>query len=116
MAVGANQNPVLNITDCATPTAFTWAVNTAAGGGSFDANGNIDFTQAPNSAGDPPGYYMLFTDCGQNGRQIVYDVRWNVQTPTGDTKLITVSTRMAQVGASREMYSPATTVRSMLGP
>jgi Tfp pilus assembly protein PilV len=115
MAVGANQNPVLNITDCAAP-AVTWNVTTAGGGGSLDANGNVDFTQARNGAGDPPGYYMLFTDCGQNGKQIVYDVRWNIQTPTVDTKLITVSTRMAQVGASQEMYSPAATVRSMLGP
>ena len=118
MSVGANQNPVLSINDCAgNPQNITTAGSPAPGsGGLLDANGNVDFTQARNSAGDPAGYYMLFTDCGLNGTQIVYDVRWNVQTPTVDTKLITVSTRMSVVGAARDMYSPAATVRSMLGP
>lgn len=119
MGVGANVSPTLTINDCAgTPHN----INTAGApgpnglGGSLLANGNIDFTQAPGGAGDPVGYYMLFTDCGTNGRQIVYDVRWNIQTPTVDTKLITVSTRMSNAGNDLKMYSPPVTVRSMLGP
>ena len=119
MSVGANVSPTLTINDCAgNPHNIntTGAPGPTGLGGSLNANGDIDFTQAPGSAGDPVGYYMLFTDCGTNGRQIVYDVRWNVQTPTVDTKLITVSTRMSNAGNDLKMYSPAVTVRSMLGP
>lgn len=114
MSVGANQNPTLTINDCA---GNAHNINTAAGGANpFDGNGNISFTSAPGSAGDPVGYNMLFTDCGTGGRQIVYDVRWNVQAPTVDTKLITVSTRMNGVVNDQKMFSPAVTVRSLLGP
>src|SRR5215471_6897212 len=114
MSVGANQNPTLTINDCA---GNAHNINTAAGGANpFDANGNISFTPAAGSAGDPAGYNMLFTDCGTGGRQIVYDVRWNVQAPTIDTKLITVSTRMSNLVQDQKMFSPAVTVRSLLGP
>lgn len=119
MSVGANVSPTLTINDCA---GNPHNINTAGApgptgsGGSLAANGDIDFTQAPGSANDPAGYYMLFTDCGTNSRQIVYDVRWNIQTPTADTKLITVSTRMSKAGNDLKMYSPPATVRSLLGP
>jgi len=119
MSVGANVSPTLTINDCAgnAHTINTLGAPGPAGlGGSLIANGDIDFTQAPGGAGDPVGYYMLFTDCGTNGRQIVYDVRWNIQTPTVDTKLITVSTRMSNAGNDLKMYSPPVTVRSLLGP
>ena len=114
MSVGANSNPTLTINDCA---GNAHNINTGAGGaGPFDANGNISFNSAPGSAGDPVGYNMLFTDCGTGGRQVVYDVRWNVQAPTIDTKLITVSTRMNNLVNDQKMSSPAVTVRSLLGP
>lgn len=119
MSVGANVSPTLTINDCAGNAHNINTLGTpgpTGTGGSLNANGDIDFTQARGGAGDPVGYYMLFTDCGTNGRQIVYDVRWNIQTPTVDTKLITVSTRMSNAGNDLKMYSPPVTIRSLLGP
>lgn len=114
MSVGANTNPTLTINDCA---GNPHTINTLAGGANpFDANGNILFNSAPGTAGDPVGYNMLFTDCGTGGRQIVYDVRWNIQAPTLDTKLVTVSTRMTNLVNDQKMFSPAVTVRCLLGP
>lgn len=114
MSVGANVSPTLTINDCAGNPQNINTLGTpgpTGTGGSLNANGDIDFTQAPAA-----GYSMLFTDCGTGGRQIVYDVRWNVQTPTVDTKLITVSTRMSTAGNDLKMYSPPVTIRSLLGP
>jgi Tfp pilus assembly protein PilV len=116
MSVGANQSPTLTINDCAgNAHNLTTAGSSGGSGAALLAGGDADFTKTAGSAGDPAGYYMLFTDCGTGGRQIVYDVRWNVKTPTADTKLITVSTRMSTVGSSVQ-FSPPVTVRSMLGP
>lgn len=108
MSVGANQSPTLTINDCA---GNGHNVTTAGGGAALLASGDADFTQAP-----PAGYSMLFTDCGTAGRQIVYDIRWNIKSTTADTKLVTVSTRMSSAGNSAVMFSPPVTVRSMLGP
>jgi Tfp pilus assembly protein PilV len=115
MSVGANQSPTLTMNDCAgSANTLTTAGSSGGSGAALLANGDADFTQAPGSAGAPAGYYMLFTDCGTAGRQIVYDVRWNIKTPTGDTKLVTVSTRMSNTKSVQ--FSPPVTVRSMLGP
>jgi hypothetical protein len=55
------------------------------------------------------GYSMNYTTCGSNGQQMVYDVRWNIQTPTGNVKLLTVSAKLKRAGTL-----PAT-IRSMIG-
>jgi len=36
---------------------------------------------------------MVYTECETNGRQTTYDVRWNIQTFTTNTRLITVGAR-----------------------
>jgi len=50
------------------------------------ASGDVNF-----SAAAPAGYSMNYTACGPvGGAQSVYDVRWNIQTPSTFVKLITV--------------------------
>jgi len=41
----------------------------------------------------PANYKMQFVACGNGGRQMTYEVRWNIQTVTANTRLITVSAR-----------------------
>jgi type II secretory pathway pseudopilin PulG len=54
--------------------------------------GGIDFTQA--FGGVPAGFGMQYVDCGPNGTQTTYDVRWNVMTITANsTRLITASAK-----------------------
>jgi hypothetical protein len=63
-------------------------------GADLDPNsGAIDFTQS--YAAVPTNYKMQFAGCGAGGRQVTYDVRWNVQTVTTFTRLVTVAARPA---------------------
>jgi type II secretory pathway pseudopilin PulG len=91
---------VITLTDCAgTP----WTVRTVgdigpAGIGaqvvtvaSDPFYGGLDPAQA--YAAIPPGYAMQYADCAPNGRQAVYDVRWNIVNLDPYTRLITVSAR-----------------------
>jgi Tfp pilus assembly protein PilV len=59
--------------------------------------GTIDWTQTYAAVGPAgaaaPGYAMRYVDCAINGRQTVYEVRWNVMTVNAYTRLITVSAR-----------------------
>jgi Tfp pilus assembly protein PilW len=112
LSVPAGTNPVLAITDC-TNTANN--VNTAgsAGAGSgapLLASGDVNFNVAA-----PPGYGMLYTTCGTAGRQFVYDVRWNIQTPSTYVKLITVSAKLRGAGNDLKYFSFPVTIRSMAG-
>jgi len=70
---------------------------------------------AQGSAGAPAGYYMSYTSCGTSGRQSTYDVRWNVQTPSGYVKLVTVSARLKGAGTNAILFSLPVTIRSMVG-
>jgi prepilin-type N-terminal cleavage/methylation domain-containing protein len=92
-------------TDCA-GTANTINTTGAAGGGSGASlvAGAVDYSQAAVT-----GYSMNYTTCGSNGLQMVYDVRWNIQAPTGNVKLLTVSAKLNRAGTL-----PAT-IRSMIG-
>lgn len=92
----ANQTATISFTDCGgTPT--TWVMATAgaaapgAGANLDSSSGALDFTQSYASV--PTSYKMLFAGCGAGGRQITFDVRWNVQTVTANTRLITVAAR-----------------------
>ncbi len=91
----------VTLTDCAN-VAHT--VATAGGaiptgsGASLDNNaanvtyGMIDWSQQPASV--PANYSMQYTDCNANGRQTLYDVRWNIMTVSpNETRFITVSAR-----------------------
>ena len=114
------------MTDC---NGTISTINTSPGGAPLTsvsvANGNqiIDFTQPPVA-----NYQMLYTLCAAGshdasltpplplGNPQIYDVRWNIQAPTIDTKLVTVSTRMTNLVSDQKMFGPAVTVRSLLGP
>lgn len=92
-----NANPILTMTDClqTDPLASTLKINTAPGGATLQANGDIDFGADNATALNNNQYQMNFTVCGNNGLQTVYDVRWNVKTvgAGGWGKLVTVSAR-----------------------
>jgi Tfp pilus assembly protein PilV len=103
-----NANPVLTMTDCVqtSQATSTLKVNTAPGGATLQANGDIDF-----NANDPvtlngQQYQMTFTVCANNNPQsiqTVYDVRWNIQAvgAGGWGKLVTVSARQPFVATQK---------------
>lgn len=108
----ANSTALLTITDCA-GTAWnldpTPAAIGAGSGGSYGGNGAnltsnniVDWTQS--YAAVPANYAMQYVACGAGGRQITYDVRWDVITVTAFSRVIVVSARpsgSATVGGLR---------------
>lgn len=110
MAIPAQTNTTLTITDCANVVSN---VNTGPGGSAINANGEIDYTQAAVA-----NYQMFYTDCDTNGRQTVYDVRWNVQAIAnagGNAKILTVSAKMRNAGNNAAAFAPEATVRTIIG-
>ncbi len=100
--------PALVLNDC-TPTTFN--ISTAGGGAPLLASGDVNFTAAA-----PAGYSMTYAACGPTGgAQSVYDVRWNIQTPSAFVKLITVSAKLRGSGPNMNMFSLPVTIRSMSG-
>jgi Tfp pilus assembly protein PilV len=113
----ANATAVLQLTDCANTT---WNINTsgaplgAGNAGSHGGNGSsltsagiVDWTQTFNNV--PAGYAMQYTACGAGGRQIVYDVRWDVITITNYSRMAIVSARplgSATTGGLRFVFPP----------
>jgi len=85
----------VNMKDCAGNAISVSTAGSASpgSGATVASNGSIDFTnQAQSSV--PAGYSTNYVGCGPAGRQVTYDVRWNVRTiatGTGYTEsLITV--------------------------
>jgi Tfp pilus assembly protein PilV len=115
----ANQTDAISLTDCGgTPTAWVIATAGAASpgnGAALDANGAIDFTQAYTNV--PANYAMQFAGCGAGGRQIIFDVRWNVLMVTANTRLITVAARPVAANAANQpkQFAQPVTLRSMGG-
>ncbi|MGH9579732.1 MAG: hypothetical protein ACRD2R_01955, partial [Terriglobales bacterium] len=118
--------PCVRIQDCRPASAGgpqSWTIATAGAGGSGQgakvdvATGNIDYIQT--YAAVPANYKMLFVSCGAAGQQATYDVRWNVQTITGFSKLVTVSTRQigATAGGAQQLkfFAPPVTLRTIAG-
>ncbi len=118
----ATLNSNLTLTDCNPAGGTNWTIATigaaspGAGANVSASTGNIDFTQAYASV--PTNYKMLYVTCGVSGTQATYDVRWNVQTLTTYTKLITVSSRQLGVsttGTNLPFFSPPITLRTISG-
>jgi prepilin-type N-terminal cleavage/methylation domain-containing protein len=93
-----------SITDCAGTANTIYTTGSTGGSGASLVSGAVDYSQAAVT-----GYSMNYTTCGSNGLQMVYDVRWNIQTPTGNVKLLTISAKLKRAGTL-----PAT-IRSMIG-
>lgn len=108
MSVPANTSPTLSISDCVNPTPYS--VSTTAGGAPLAASGDVDYTQAVVA-----NYNMPYTDCATAGRQATYDVRWNIQTLSPYTKLLTVSARLKSVGKNASAFAPVVTIRTLVG-
>jgi Tfp pilus assembly protein PilV len=116
MSQAASSSTSLTITDCAgNASTINVTGSTAGSGATVLSTGSIDFSQAQGSAGAPAGYYMSYKSCGSSGRQSTYDVRWNLQTPSNNVKLITVSARLKGAGSNQILFSLPVTIRSMAG-
>lgn len=107
-SVKASTSPLLTVTDC---TGNNFNVSTTAPGGSpLTAAGDVDFTQAPVA-----NYQGLYTDCGTAGRQFTYDVRWNIQQPTPNVKILVVSAKKQNVSTDLRYFSFPVTIRTLIG-
>jgi prepilin-type N-terminal cleavage/methylation domain-containing protein len=123
-AQNANVGTAIVMTDCA---GNQWNVLGAGGaapvgaGATLTTNatspyyGGIDPTQGFGAV--PNGYKMQFVDCAVNGRQGVYDVRWNVITLNQYARMITVTAR--QLGPANrlgnKLFALPVTVRTIGG-
>jgi len=110
MAIPAASNAPVTIADC---TGNFATVNTAPGGGTVTSSGDLDFTAAAVA-----NYQMLYTDCNTNGRQAVYDVRWNITAipnSLGFAKTVTVSAQLKHNGNNAVAFAPVATVRTIIG-
>jgi len=106
----------LTITDCSGAASNVNITGSAGGiGSTLLASGTVDFSQALGSAGAPVGYYMQYTTCGTAGRQAMYDVRWNIQTPSSYVRLVTVSAKLSGTGNDLKYFSLPVTIRSLVG-
>src|SRR5689334_9684539 len=120
----ANSAATFTVADCNPSGAVTWTIATAGAatpgaGATIDAtSGGIDFTQA--YSGVTANYKMQYVTCGGNGRQVTYDVRWNVTTITANSRMITVSARPLAMSAGNSknaalLYAQPVTLRTIGG-
>ena len=77
--------------------------------------GNIDFSQDLSAV--PKFYAMQYITCGPANQQVTYEIRWNVTTMTGFTKLVTVSARkqIATNTSALPFFSVPVTLRGIAG-
>jgi type II secretory pathway pseudopilin PulG len=101
-AQNTNSTVAVTLTDC---VGNNWLIPATQGGAAPAGQGaalvgnaaspfygGVDFTQALGAV--PAGFSMQYVDCGPNGTQTTYDVRWNVMTITANsTRLITASAK-----------------------
>jgi len=106
-SVKASTSPALTVSDC---VGNSYTANTAAGGSALTSGGDVDFTQSPVA-----NYQMYFTDCGTGGKQITYDIRWNIVQTSPYVKFVTVSTRMKNAGGDLKFFSLPVTVHTLVG-
>jgi prepilin-type N-terminal cleavage/methylation domain-containing protein len=110
----ANSAANITMTDCNPGGAFNWTIATAPGGALLDANYNIDWINQTYAA-VPVNYKMQFVACGNNGRQVTFEVRWTVQAISANTRLITVSARPAAAGNQSVLFAQPITLRGIGG-
>lgn len=114
-------NP-LQVTDCQ-GTVHTIAT---AGAGDPGAGADVDpDATAPFSPGDilwtqayadiADDYKMQFVTCDDAGIESTYEVRWNIRTVSGFTKLVTVSSRQIAATSDSPFYAQPVTLRTIAG-
>lgn len=96
----ANAVANLTLTDCA-GTAWNLSTTGALKGAGSGVNGGngaaltsagiVDWTQS--YAAVPAGYAIQYVACGNGGRQVTYDVRWNVITMSTYARMVMISAR-----------------------
>jgi type II secretory pathway pseudopilin PulG len=101
-AEGVNNDNPLTVTDCANNVLNIATARAPLGGGSGGANGGngaaltvdgkIDW-QNQTFANVPAGYAIDYVACGANGRQVSYDIRWNVIQMSGNSRLTIIGAR-----------------------
>jgi type II secretory pathway pseudopilin PulG len=126
-------NGIFTITDCtgvASNVNPTAAASPGAGANVIQASpppgqsiGDVDFTQDFTAV--PVGYAMQYVTCGPApgalgaaaGPRVTYEIRWNVRTMTGFTKLVTVSARkrIATSTSALPFFSVPYTLRGIAG-
>jgi prepilin-type N-terminal cleavage/methylation domain-containing protein len=87
----------ITVTDCNPAGGTTFQIATAVGGSPLTGS-DIDFTATPVA-----NYNMQYVACGNNGRQALYDVRWNIQAIAGNgsrSRIITVAARPTGAGVA----------------
>jgi prepilin-type N-terminal cleavage/methylation domain-containing protein len=85
-------------------------------GARLTSSGLIDLTESYASV--PDGYKMRFVACGAQGRQITYDVRWNVRKVSPYTNLVTISAKAVSVNSGTgdaRLFALPVTMRTMVG-
>jgi prepilin-type N-terminal cleavage/methylation domain-containing protein len=112
LSVPANTSPTLSFTDCSgtAQNINTTGSTTGAGAAPLLSSGDVNFSLAAVT-----GYSMLYTTCGTAGRQVVYDVRWNIKTLSPYSKLITVSAKLQGTGTDAKLIAFPVTIRSLAG-
>ena len=108
MLAGTNNVANIGLTDC---LGNNFVINVVGGaapgaGAALTAGGNIDFSQAAPAN----NYSMVYNVCRANGQTSQFDVRWNVQTLTAHSRLITVAARplAAEITQPRQFAQPIT--------
>lgn len=75
--------------------------------------GDIDWSVAYADIKDT--YKMQFVTCDDAGIESTYEVRWNIRTITGFTKLVTVSSRQIAATSEGAFYAQPVTLRTIAG-
>jgi Tfp pilus assembly protein PilV len=110
LSVPANTSPTLSFMDCSGMAQNINTTGSTTGAGAALLSGNVDFSQAAVA-----GYSMQYTTCGTAGRQVVYDVRWNIKTLSSYSKLITVSAKLQGTATDAKLIAFPVTIRSLAG-
>lgn len=119
-AQAANATAPFLLTDCA---GNQFQINTLPGGATLypGANvlngGGVDWTQAPPTVATvaTAGWDMVYVSCGAGGQQIPYEVRWNIQTISTNSRLVTVSAKQRSSRTGGVRYAVPATLRSIGG-
>jgi prepilin-type N-terminal cleavage/methylation domain-containing protein len=116
----------VSMTDCA-GNSFTIKTTSPTVGSSpiyaganimTDGTGRIDF-QAQTAASVTTGYKASYVGCGPAGKQVTYDVRWNIRTVSAYSRLISVGAAQTQavqaLGTANQLkyFNPPVTLRTI---